>query len=97
MRWLIFVGIVVVNLIGICLALAPDLVNFAQVAPPDIQCAGCASPEVQHALIRAAAFGRSQVAGVLRPQMITAVAAVNIAAVACILWRRRPGAPPVRT
>jgi hypothetical protein len=88
MRWLIFIAIVIVNLIGIYLALAPDLVSFAQVAPPDTQCAGCASPEVQQALIRAAAFGRSQVAGVLRPQMITAVAAVNIAAVACLLWVR---------
>jgi hypothetical protein len=89
MRWLILIGIVIVNLVGIYCALAPDLVTFAQVAPPDIQCATCASPDVQHALIRAAAFGRSQAAALIRPQMITAVAAVNIAAVACILWRLR--------
>ncbi len=93
MRWLILFSIVVVNLIGIYFALAPDLATFAQVAPPDIQCAGCTSPDVQHALMRAAAFGRAQVAGLLRPQMITAVAAVNIAAVACILWRLRGGQP----
>ena len=96
MRWLILLGIVVVNLIGIYFALAPDLVSFAQIAPPDIQCAGCTSPEVQHALIRAAAFGRSQAAGAIRPQMITAVAAVNIAAVACILWRLRSAPRPPR-
>jgi hypothetical protein len=96
MRWLVFIGIVIVNLIGIYFALAPDLVTFAQAAPPDIQCAGCASPEVQHALMRAAAFGRSQAAGVLRPQMLTAVAAVNIAAVACLLWRRNGRDPVTR-
>ncbi len=89
MRWLTFIGIVIVNLVGIYFALAPDLVTFAQVAPPDIQCAACASPDVQQALMRAAAFGRSQAAGLKPPQMITAVAAVNIAAVACILWRLR--------
>jgi hypothetical protein len=87
MRWLVFVAVVAVNLVGVYFALAPDLITFAQVAPPDIQCAGCASPEVQHALIRAAAFGRSQAAGLIRPQMITAVAALNIAAIACLLWR----------
>ncbi len=93
MRWLIFIGIVIVNLAGIYLALAPDLASFSQVVPPHIQCAGCASPEVQEALIRAAAFGRSQAAGLIRPQLVTAVAAVNIAAVACILWRlQAPGA-----
>ena len=91
MRWLIFIGIVIVNLVGIYFALAPDLVTFAQVAPPDIQCAGCATAEVQHALVRAAAFGRSQAAGLIRPQLITAVAAANIAAVACLLWRLVPG------
>jgi hypothetical protein len=96
MRWLILIGIVIVNLVGIYFALAPDLVTFAQVAPPDIQCAACASPDVQHALIRAAAFGRSQAAGLIRPQMITAVAAVNIAAVACILWRLRAGSAAAR-
>jgi hypothetical protein len=96
MRWLIFIGIVIVNLVGIYCALAPDLVAYAQVAPPDIQCAACASPDVQHALMRAAAFGRSQAAGLIRPQMITAVAAVNIAAVACILWRLRAGPPAAR-
>lgn len=100
MRWLIFTGIVIVNLVGIYFALAPDLVVFAQVAPPDIRCAGCASPDVQEALIRAAAFGRSQVAGLLQPRVITGVAAANIAAAACILWRLisrqrppRPGLP----
>jgi hypothetical protein len=87
MRWLVFAALVAVNLVGIYFALAPDLVTFAQGAPPDIQCAGCASAEVQQALMRAAAFGRSQATGVIRPQMITAVAAVNIAAVACLLWR----------
>ena len=87
MRWLIFTGIVIVNLLGIYFALAPDLVTFAQVAPPDIRCAGCASPEVQQALIRAAAFGRSQVAGLVQPRAITGVAAINIAAFACVLWR----------
>ncbi len=96
MRWLIFFGIVGVNLIVIFFALAPDLVSFAQVAPPDIQCAGCATPEVRYALIRAASFGRSQVAGLVRPQLITAVAAVNIAAVACILWRVRSAASTQR-
>jgi len=95
MRWLIFIGIVIVNLVGIYFALAPDLVTFAQVAPPDIHCAACTSPEVQQALMRAAAFGRSQAAGLIRPQMITAVAAVNIAAVACILFRLR-AAPAAR-
>jgi hypothetical protein len=87
MRWLVFAALVAVNLLGIYFALAPDLVTFAQVTPPDIQCAACASADVQHALMRAAAFGRSQAAGVIRPQMITAVAAVNIAASACLLWR----------
>jgi hypothetical protein len=87
MRWLIFAALVAVNLLGIYFALAPDLVTFAQVTPPDIQCAGCASADVQHALMRAAAFGRSQAAGVIRPHMLTAVAAVNIAASACLLWR----------
>lgn len=96
MRWLIFIAIVLVNLVGIYFALAPELASFAQVAPPDIQCAACASPDVQHALIRAAAFGRSQAAGLIRPQMITAVAAVNIAAVACILWRLRARSPVKR-
>jgi hypothetical protein len=43
--------------------------------------------------MRAAAFGRSQAAGLVRPQLITAVAAVNIAAVACILWRLRAPGP----
>jgi hypothetical protein len=94
MRWLIFLGIVVVNLVGIYCALAPDLASFSPVAPPHIQCAGCASPEVQQALGRAAAFGRSQAAELIRPQLITAVAAVNIAAFACLLWRLR--APAVR-
>ncbi|HEY2807479.1 MAG TPA: hypothetical protein VGI91_01675 [Steroidobacteraceae bacterium] len=92
MRWLTFLGIVIVNLTGIYLALAPDLASFSQLAPPPIQCVGCATAEVQEALIRAAAFGRSQAAGLVRPQLITAVAAVNIAAVACILWRLRASA-----
>jgi hypothetical protein len=95
MRWLIFLGIVIVNLLGIYLALAPDLASLAQLAPPHIQCAGCAAPEVQEALMRAAAFGRSQAAGLVQPQLITAVAAVNIAAVACILWRLRAAGPVV--
>ena len=46
--------------------------------------------------MRAAAFGRSQAVGLIRPQLITAVAAVNIAAVACILWRLRAGAAAER-
>ena len=96
MRWLIFAGIVIVNLVGIYFALAPDLIGFAQAAPPDIQCAGCASPEVQQALIRAAAFGRSQVTGVVQPRLITGIAAVNIAAFACILWQRLSPRPPAR-
>jgi hypothetical protein len=86
MRWLILTGIVIVNLAGIYGALAPERASFAQVAPPELQCTGCASPDVQHALARAVALGRSQAAGVIRPQLITAVAAVNIAAVACLLW-----------
>jgi hypothetical protein len=99
MRWLILTGIVIVNLAGVYCALAPDLVSFAQVAPPEVQCAACATTEVQNALARAAALGRSQAAGTIRPQMITAVAAANIAAVACLLWGlgmkpRRPGAAP---
>ncbi|MBS0578179.1 MAG: hypothetical protein JSR36_02830 [Proteobacteria bacterium] len=86
MRWLILTGIVIVNLAGVYCALAPDLVSYAQGAPPEVQCAACASADVQQALAHAAAVGRSQAAGMIRPQMITAVAAANIAAVACLLW-----------
>src|SRR5512142_676294 len=89
MRWLTLLGIIVANFVGLFIAIAPGLVTFAEVPPHGIQCGVCGRPEVQQALIHASSAGRSQIVSLIRPQWLTAVAALNIVVVAYLLFRRR--------
>jgi hypothetical protein len=88
MRWVLIVLILLVNFAAVFFALAPTFVTFAQVLPPEINCAVCDSPEVKAALASAASAGRAQVIGVVSTfsWLFIAVAVFNVAAVIAALY-----------
>ena len=54
MRWLILIGVVVLNIGAAFGALMPMIVTWAETVPVGVRCSTCSSPEVQTTLIRAA-------------------------------------------
>jgi hypothetical protein len=91
MRWLILIGIFLLNIVGVFFALAPGLVSWAQVVPAGIDCSLCAKPEVREALIRAAAAGRAEILAPMQSGawIVLTVAALNILVVGLLIWRLR--------
>ena len=62
--WIVvaIVGVVLLaNFVVLAATFMPFLVTYADVPPQGITCAQCANPEVQGALARAAAYGRSEI------------------------------------
>jgi len=86
MRWVAPLLAVVVNIVFLALAVAPAMVTYAQVPPPDIVCISCVSPDVQIALAQAAASGRAQIVGQLHRMfpVLCALGVVNIALVSVL-------------
>ena len=86
-HWITFFVAVLLNLAGIFFALSPGLVTYAEVPPKEISCSLCSTPEVQQALIRAVALGRSQISGLLQSNtwLIITVGAINVVLIGGLL------------
>jgi hypothetical protein len=93
-RWLIFTAVVVANLAVAFVALAPGAVTYAEIAPVGVTCSTCSNPEVQAALIRAAAAGRAQIISLIDSSArgVIAVATLNIVLAGALLLRLRTNA-----
>ena len=61
MKWIFLTVVVIANCAAVFLAVAPGLVTYAEIAPKEITCSLCGSPEVQSALIAAVKYGRSSI------------------------------------
>jgi len=72
-------------------ALAPGLVTYAEIAPAGVTCTTCVTPEVQSALIRAAAIGRAQIQSLIQSDvwLIATIALVNAAIAGAFVWMLR--------
>jgi hypothetical protein len=82
--------VLVVNIGVIAAVLLPSFVTYAKLPVPNVVCGNCANPEVQLALAKAAAIGRSETASRiidLWPWWLLLVV-MNVAAPA-VAWRLR--------
>ena len=95
-RWLLLAIAVVSNLIAIAVALAPGVVTHAELPLRDVTCSTCATPEVQSALARAAAIGRTQIQALVQSNMwlLAAMALVNVIVVGALVWMVRSNSMP---
>ena len=95
-RWLLFAIAVIANLAAIAIAVAPGVVTHAELPPSVIACASCTTPEVQSALARAAAIGRTQIQALVQSNiwLLVAVALVNVGVVGALVWMWRSNSTP---
>jgi hypothetical protein len=86
-RWLLFAVAVIANLAAIAIAVAPGIVTHAELPPTTVACPSCSTPEIQSALARAAAIGRTQIQALVQSNMwfLVAIALVNVGIVGALV------------
>ena len=90
MKYLVFSLLVLANVVGYALAVAPMFVTYAPVPPDSVNCATCVSPEVQRALSLTAQHWISGFVSHVRSisPWLALVAALNITVCGWLLFRR---------
>jgi hypothetical protein len=89
-RWLILAIALAINVAIVLVALAPSVVTYAEVLPPNMVCSPC-TPEAQAAVIRAAAVGRAQIQSLVASSapLLVGLAIANLAVLASFMWLSR--------
>ena len=90
-RWLILALAGVMNIATVLVAWAPSVVTYAEVLPPNFACSTC-TPEMQAAVIRAAAVGRAQIQSLVASSasLLVGLAIGNLAVLGLLPWFSRP-------